>query len=107
MSHLPIGATPDNPQYVTLQRPPQSRLFTNSSGQIQLFTGAGEVYAISIYEQASIDIWDHVGGGPSDADLIVHQKDWDDFHILQLSVDDGARVRNSDGKETVYHFSQP
>ena len=99
-----IGDAAGNPLFVSQTKPPALKFFSSSGSQQQVATGAGVLWAVSNYEQQIWDAWDHVGGGPTDSDLIVHVKELSPaFHIFDVPFTDGLRV-DGEGKDYVVHY---
>lgn len=104
MSHLPIGATPENPQYVSLEAGPALKVFNSTSGESQISTVKGSLYAISNGQLQDLEFWDFVGAGPSNTDLMVTLKLFpSEFKVLQLPFINGLRI-STQGKNIIIHY---
>ena len=74
MSDLPIGTSPDDPQFVSLESPAASKFRITASGQQQVVTGSGVLKLIVNREEQEATIWDHSGGGPPASAMIGEYK---------------------------------
>ena len=105
MSHLPIGATPENPQYVSLDLPTQMKVRVATMGDVQAISGPGRLSVLFNTEQQDITIWDFDGVGPIDSDLIADFKLITEGPIqMRIGFVNGIRV-NTQGKGIIIHYT--
>ena len=100
-----IGEDATNPLAVTMTRPPALKFFSNSSGQTQISSVAGVLYAVSMYEQNEVVFYDIVGGGAGNSDIILEVKELSsDWHIIDVPFVNGLRLDNRGPKRMVVHY---
>lgn len=104
MAFIKRGSTPDIPLYTSLEASPAMRVFNNTSGETQISSVKGSLYAISNGQLQDLEFWDFIGPGPANSDLMVTLKLFpSEFKVFQLPFLNGLRIATG-GKDIIIHY---